>query len=373
MGCDSCGSKWNVWYDKESGRILDLELIKPSTSGKGEELLKERVALSDWKSFDLYLKKRDKLRSYAEEFEKETSIKMPKTIVKDENFDNMIMDDTKIIGLYDGKICQKEFFSNYEEILIEDLKLYVTDEKLYVYGHPNLTYYAQAYYLKSILDYLQRNFGEAHLFANKNKPMPILLRAKKIQLTYEGPAFLVAPLLSQVPLKEVETEKEKIMLFGGFISLSAEERKALANAVCDVAGIGGGEDVFWAIFDPYYGALKKTSLASGKIELAKATIDSLARKNFPEVKSIILRISQLPDPRLKNLSALLPRMTSVCRKCNKEIYSMLDVCPYCKSKVGKGEIIEEKEDPLTILKLRYAKGEITREEYEEMKKTLESE
>lgn len=31
------------------------------------------------------------------------------------------------------------------------------------------------------------------------------------------------------------------------------------------------------------------------------------------------------------------------------------------------------EDPLKVLKLRYAKGEITKEEYEEIKKTLESE
>jgi Short C-terminal domain len=30
------------------------------------------------------------------------------------------------------------------------------------------------------------------------------------------------------------------------------------------------------------------------------------------------------------------------------------------------------EDPLTVLKMRFAKGEITREEYEEMRKMLES-
>jgi len=32
----------------------------------------------------------------------------------------------------------------------------------------------------------------------------------------------------------------------------------------------------------------------------------------------------------------------------------------------------EKENPLNIIKLRYAKGEITKEEYETMKKDLES-
>ena len=33
---------------------------------------------------------------------------------------------------------------------------------------------------------------------------------------------------------------------------------------------------------------------------------------------------------------------------------------------------QEVENPVKILKIRYAKGEINKEEYEEMKKTLES-
>jgi hypothetical protein len=33
---------------------------------------------------------------------------------------------------------------------------------------------------------------------------------------------------------------------------------------------------------------------------------------------------------------------------------------------------DDKDDPITVLKLRFAKGEITKEEYEEMRKTIES-
>jgi hypothetical protein len=35
------------------------------------------------------------------------------------------------------------------------------------------------------------------------------------------------------------------------------------------------------------------------------------------------------------------------------------------------DVVADKEDPFEILKVRYAKGEITKSEYEEMKKTLE--
>jgi len=45
----------------------------------------------------------------------------------------------------------------------------------------------------------------------------------------------------------------------------------------------------------------------------------------------------------------------------------------CQRTKEPGRIAESKEeDPLKILKLRYAKGEITKEEYEEMKKVIES-
>jgi len=39
------------------------------------------------------------------------------------------------------------------------------------------------------------NFGEAHLFADKKKPMPFMLRAKRLGERYEGPAFLIAPVV----------------------------------------------------------------------------------------------------------------------------------------------------------------------------------
>lgn len=157
-----------------------------------------------------------------------------------------------------------------------------------------------------------------------------------------------------------------------FLFLTSSERKELAYALMEIAGFGGsGEDVFWTFFDPCYGELRKASQKDSKLEMAKLTLDAMARKNFPQVKAMILSISQ-KDVRLSKLRHLLPKMTATCASCGKEIYSGLDVCPYCQSGKEQRKQAQLPSGSLEILKARYAKGQITKEEYEQMKKTLES-
>jgi len=142
--------------------------------------------------------------SYAEEFERETGIKMHKTLEKRKLKGRIetIMDEKNVVCLLNEGQCEDEFFGDYEEIEISDTKLCVdeVEEKdgkhnLYVICHPELPYRLSPHYLGAVLRYLQKNFGEAHIYADKKKPMPFMLRAKRLQERYEGPAFMIAPVI----------------------------------------------------------------------------------------------------------------------------------------------------------------------------------
>jgi len=143
--------------------------------------------------------------SYAEEFEREIGIRMNKKIAetKLKGRIEMVMDEKSVIGLLDEEKCEDDFFKDYEEIQISDMRLSVkiredkNGKKFnhYVLGHPDLSYYLSPHYFGSALLYLQMNFGEARLFADKKKPMPFMLRAKKLGERYGGPAFLIAPVV----------------------------------------------------------------------------------------------------------------------------------------------------------------------------------
>jgi len=154
--------------------------------------------------------------SYAEEFEKETGIKMRKTVEKRKlkGRIEIVTEEKSVIGLVDEEKCEDEFFSDYEEIQIAGLKLCVEEAEwnnekhtLYVFGHPDLTYHLSPHYSGAVLLYLQRNFGEAHIFADKKKPMPFMLRAEKLRERYQGPALMIAPV-ALGPYKKVQEIKK---------------------------------------------------------------------------------------------------------------------------------------------------------------------
>lgn len=72
----------------------------------------------------------------------------------------------------------------------------------------------------------------------------------------------------------------------------------------------------------------------------------------------------------KGLYRLIVPFTAVCQRCGVGIpRARLGNCPICKDAVVQRKTAE---DPVQILKLRLAKGEISKEEYEDLKKSVES-
>ncbi len=61
-----------------------------------------------------------------------------------------------------------------------------------------------------------------------------------------------------------------------------------------------------------------------------------------------------------------------CTNCGRVIPIDAKICPYCSKKLIEDvKEINDSNSPIEILKNRFAKGELTEEEYERMKKKLE--
>ena len=138
--------------------------------------------------------------SCAERFEKETGTKMLRTSASFHGMD-MISDERKVIGIIAQEDCRKEFFASYEPLEVEHFKLLVKkgckDEgNMLTLAHPDLKYYVSPAMLSQVYQFLEEDFGgEAHIFAVKEKPYPLLFRAAAMENDYNGCAFMVAPCL----------------------------------------------------------------------------------------------------------------------------------------------------------------------------------
>jgi hypothetical protein len=62
-----------------------------------------------------------------------------------------------------------------------------------ILAHSDLKYYISPVMLSQVYQFLEEHFGEAHIFAAKEKPYPLLFRAATMGKDYNGCAFMVAP------------------------------------------------------------------------------------------------------------------------------------------------------------------------------------
>jgi hypothetical protein len=110
----------------------------------------------------------------------------------------MISDEKRVIGIIAQEDCCKKFFAPYQRLGVEDFKLCVKkgckDEgNMLLLAHPDLKYYISAAMFSQVYQFLEEEFGQAHIFATKEKPYPLLFRATTMGKDYNGCAFMVAP------------------------------------------------------------------------------------------------------------------------------------------------------------------------------------
>ena len=70
------------------------------------------------------------------------------------------------------------------------------------------------------------------------------------------------------------------------------------------------------------------------------------------------------------LNSLLDNYYNICPHCSRTIPFNENICPYCNNFEKDDSEIIENMSPIEILKTRYAKGEISKNEFENMKKDL---
>ena len=156
----------------------------------------------NWNKLESTLRReRMSIFSFAEQFEDESGTKMQNVTSKFHGID-LITDERKVIGIIAQEDCNKEFFAQYDPITIEDFKLCVKEcekkgkrSKELVLSHPDLKYHLSIQMLGVVCQFLESNFGEAHVFALKKKPHPFLFRAVEMGKDYDGCTFIVAPVV----------------------------------------------------------------------------------------------------------------------------------------------------------------------------------
>ena len=134
--------------------------------------------------------------SCAEQFEKETGTKMSKTTMSFHGMD-LISDEKRVMGIIAQEDCSKDFFASHQPLELEGFKLCVKtckdEDNALALSHSDLKYCVSPVMLSLICQFLEENFGEAHIFAVREKPYPLLFRGAALGKDYNGCAFVVAP------------------------------------------------------------------------------------------------------------------------------------------------------------------------------------
>lgn len=138
----------------------------------------------------------------AEHFEEETNIPMEKEVTNFHGLE-MIMDDKQTIGIIPIKNTP-EPFASYTLFATKEFQLTrmtcndKEDKKkqtVSLLTHPNLQYQLSPKWLGIIQHYLDTNYGQSYIYAQKQGPAPFLVSSKMFKTNNEeqGCLFVIAP------------------------------------------------------------------------------------------------------------------------------------------------------------------------------------
>ena len=182
--------------------IITKEGIVYKLTEKGKEIsrfLKE--VTKEWKELEKILRgEKMSILSIAEEFEEETGLSMEREVSNFQGIE-IIMDENKVIGIM--TLDQKyEFLENYEQLDVTDFKMIrkannenkeIKSKRISVLHHPELEYYLSPRLFGIIQDFLEKNYGDAKIYAHKTMPAPFILSSKEFGDPTDNCSFVIAP------------------------------------------------------------------------------------------------------------------------------------------------------------------------------------
>lgn len=196
--------------------VITKDGIVYKLTDKGKEISKFLKDINEkWEKLEQILRgEKLSILNIAEQFEEETGLDMERE-VSDFQGIKIIMNKSKVLGIM--TLDQEyEILDRYEQLDITDFQFVQLtskknqQQKISVLHHPEIEYYMSPKIYGIIQEYLELNFGDVFIYANKTTPTPFIISSTKIGLWENNCSFVIAPsVFDKYATDKVESIKSK--------------------------------------------------------------------------------------------------------------------------------------------------------------------
>lgn len=196
--------------------VITKDGIVYKLTDKGKEISKFLKDINEkWEKLEQILRgEKLSILNIAEQFEEETGLDMERE-VSDFQGIKIIMNKSKVLGVM--TLDQEyEILDRYEQLDITDFQFVQLtskknqQQKISVLHHPEIEYYMSPKIYGIIQEYLELNFGNVFIYANKTTPTPFIISSTKIGLWENNCSFVIAPsVFDKYATDKVESIKSK--------------------------------------------------------------------------------------------------------------------------------------------------------------------